>query len=66
MQVASLFIDNKIAREVKSKRFTFKMIIVLAYFYKFIARFRVKFHISILPIEYHLLKWLNPLLEKAN
>jgi len=64
MQVASLFIDDKIARETKSKRLSFRLIIILSQFYKFIARFRVRYHISVLPVEYYLFKWFNLLLEK--
>ncbi len=64
MQVASLFIDDKIACEIKSKRFIFKIIIGMAFFYKFIARLRVKYHITVLPVEYYLLKRCNIILER--
>ncbi|MCK5288047.1 MAG: hypothetical protein KAJ79_03210, partial [Candidatus Omnitrophica bacterium] len=64
MQVASLFIDNKIKREIKIKRFEIGMLVLFSYLYRFIARFRVKFHISVLPAEYYMLRCFNRLIEK--
>lgn len=66
MQVASLFIDNKVRREIRPRKFIFVMIIAGSYFYKFIARFRAKNHFSAFPIEYYVLKYGNRLLERKN